>query len=137
MFINQTRQKIGVMYGSPETTPGGNALKFYCSVRISIRKISSVKEGDNVVGNNVRVKVVKNKLAPPFREAVTTIVFGKGIDKIGEIVDMSVASGLIEKSGAWFKYEGKSIGQGKNGVVKYFEDNPEFCKEIENLIKGG
>ena len=136
MFINQTRQKIGVMYGSPETTPGGNALKFYCSVRINIRKISSIKEGEKVVGNNVRVKVVKNKLAPPFREALTSIIFGKGIDRAGEIVDMAVSSGLIEKSGAWFKYEGKSIGQGKNGVIKYFEDNPDFYKEIENIIRG-
>ena len=137
MFINQTRQKIGVMFGSPETTPGGNALKFYCSIRASIHRISSIKKDEQVIGNKVRVKVVKNKLAPPFKEAYVNILFGKGIDYRGDLVDMGVEHGLIEKSGAWFKYKGESIGQGRSGVVKYLEDNPEVEKLIESLLRKG
>ena len=135
MFINQTRQKIGVMYGSPETTPGGNALKFYCSVRASIRRINSIKRGEDIIGNTVKIKVVKNKLAPPFKEAVTTIIFGEGIDSVGEIVDMAVEFKLIEKSGAWFKYDGESIGQGRQGVITHLNDNPELKNKLELLIK--
>lgn len=135
MFINQTRQKIGVVYGSPETTPGGNALKFYCSVRASIRRVNSIKKGENVVGNTVKIKIVKNKLAPPFKEAITTIMFGEGIDRTGEIVDMAAELKFIDKSGAWFKYEGESIGQGRQGVVAYLNDHPDLRDKLEVLIK--
>jgi recombination protein RecA len=135
MFINQTRHKIGVMFGSPETTPGGNALKFYCSIRASIHRVSSIKTGENVVGNKVRVKVVKNKLAPPFKEAYVNIVFGKGIDYLGDLIDMGVQHGLLDKSGSWFKYNGESIGQGVPGAVKYLEDNPKVKKVIEETLR--
>ena len=137
MFINQTRQKIGVMFGNPETTPGGNALKFYCSIRASIHRVSSIKKDEQVIGNKVRVKVVKNKLAPPFKEAYVNIIFGEGIDYLGDLVDMGVERGLIDKSGAWFKYKGESIGQGRSGAVKYLEDNPEVSKVIESVLRKG
>jgi recombination protein RecA len=135
MFINQTRQKIGVMFGNPETTPGGNALKFYCSIRASIHRSSAIKKGEEVIGNVARVKVVKNKLAPPFKEARITILFGKGIDHWGDVVDMAVERGLITKSGAWFKYEGESIGQGKAGASKWLEDNPSQANIIESVLR--
>ena len=135
MFINQTRQKIGVVFGNPETTPGGNALKFYCSIRASIHRTSSIKRGEEVIGNRVRVKVVKNKLSPPFKEAHVSIIFGKGIDALGDIVDMSVDRGLIEKSGAWFKYDGESIGQGRAGAVKYLEKNKDIADLLESILR--
>jgi recombination protein RecA len=137
MFINQTRQKIGVVFGNPETTPGGNALKFYCSIRASIHRFSTIKRGDEVIGNVARVKVVKNKLAPPFKEAKITILFGKGIDHWGDVVDMAVEKGIIEKSGSWFKYNGESIGQGKEGAVKWLEDNLSQAKIIESVLRKG
>ena len=137
MFINQTRQKIGVMFGNPETTPGGNALKFYCSIRASIHRSASVKRGEELIGNKVRVKVVKNKLAPPFKEAYVNIIFGKGIDYLGDIVDMAVERGLLEKSGAWFKYDGESIGQGKAGAVKYLEKNKDIANLLESILREG
>jgi len=137
MFINQTRQKIGVVYGNPETTPGGNALKFYCSIRASIHRVSTIKKGDEVVGNVARVKVVKNKMAPPFKETKITIIFGKGIDHWGDMVDMAVERDLIEKSGAWFKYEGESIGQGKAGAVKWLKENGPQAKAIESVLRKG
>ena len=135
MFINQTRQKIGVMFGNPETTPGGNALKFYSSIRASIHRSSSIKNGDEVIGNIARVKVVKNKLAPPFKETKITIIFGKGIDHWGDVVDMAVEKGIIEKSGAWFKYNGESIGQGKSGAIKYLEENKDIAELIETILR--
>ena len=135
MFINQTRQKIGVMFGNPETTPGGNALKFYASIRASIHRSTALKDGEEVIGNVARVKVVKNKLAPPFKQTKITILFGKGIDHWGDVVDMAVEKGLIEKSGAWFKYEGESIGQGKAGTVKWLEQNPEQASIIESVLR--
>lgn len=137
MFINQTRQKIGVVFGNPETTPGGNALKFYCSIRASIHRTASIKRGEDVIGNKVRVKVVKNKLAPPFKEAYVSIVFGKGIDALGDIVDMSVERGLLEKSGAWFKYDGESIGQGRAGAIKYLEKNKDIAELLESILREG
>jgi recombination protein RecA len=137
MFINQTRQKIGVMFGNPETTPGGNALKFYCSIRASIHRSSAIKKGEEIVGNVARVKVVKNKLAPPFKEARITILFGKGIDHWGDVVDMAVERDLIIKSGAWFKYEGESIGQGKAGAIKWLKENPEQASSIESVLRKG
>ena len=137
MFINQTRQKIGVVFGNPETTPGGNALKFYCSIRASIHRTSSIKRGEDVIGNKVRVKVVKNKLAPPFKEAYVSIIFGKGIDALGDIVDMSVERGLLEKSGAWFKYDGESIGQGRAGAIKYLEKNKDIADLLESILREG
>ena len=137
MFINQTRQKIGVVFGNPETTPGGNALKFYCSIRASIHRSSTIKKGDEVIGNVARVKVVKNKMAPPFKETKITILFGKGIDHWGDVVDMAVEKGIIEKSGAWFKYNGESIGQGKLGTVKWLEDNLSQAKIIESVLRKG
>jgi len=137
MFINQTRQKIGVMFGNPETTPGGNALKFYCSIRASIHRSSAIKKGEEVVGNVARVKVVKNKLAPPFKEARITILFGKGIDHWGDVVDMAVERDLIIKSGAWFKYEGESIGQGKAGAIKWLKENPDQASSIESVLRKG
>lgn len=135
MFINQTRQKIGVVFGNPETTTGGNALKFYCSIRASIHRSSSIKEGEDVIGNKVRVKVVKNKCAPPFKETYVNIIFGKGIDKLSDIIDMAVEKGLIEKSGAWFKYNGESIGQGRAGAVKYLEENKDTAELIESVLR--
>ena len=135
IFINQIRMKIGVMFGSPETTTGGNALKFYSSVRLDIRRTGAVKEGEEVVGSETRVKVVKNKVAPPFRQAEFQILYGKGIYRNGEIIDLGVQQGLVEKSGAWYSYKGNKIGQGKANAAKYLEDNQEVAREIEGLIR--
>ena len=135
IFINQIRMKIGVMFGSPETTTGGNALKFYASVRLDIRRTGAVKEGEEVVGSETRVKVVKNKVAPPFRQAEFQILYGKGIYRNGEIIDLGVQQGLVEKSGAWYSYKGNKIGQGKANAAKYLEDNQEVAREIEGLIR--
>ncbi|MFC4261074.1 recombinase RecA [Marinobacter lacisalsi] len=135
IFINQIRMKIGVMFGSPETTTGGNALKFYSSVRLDIRRIGSVKEGDEVVGNDTRVKVVKNKVSPPFRQAEFQIMYGKGIYHMAEVVDMGVKEGFVDKSGAWYAYKGDKIGQGKANAAKYLEENPEVANEIEAAIR--
>lgn len=135
IFINQIRMKIGVMFGNPETTTGGNALKFYASVRLDIRRIGSVKDGEDIIGNETRVKVVKNKVAAPFRQAEFTIGFGKGIDKTGEIVDLAVTHDLIQKSGAWFSYNEAKIGQGKKKACEYLDDNPELRDQIEARIR--
>ncbi|NKQ09835.1 recombinase RecA [Pseudomonas sp. SST3] len=135
IFINQIRMKIGVMFGSPETTTGGNALKFYASVRLDIRRTGAVKEGDEVVGSETRVKVVKNKVAPPFRQAEFQILYGKGIYRNGEVIDLGVQQGLVEKSGAWYAYKGSKIGQGKANAAKYLEENPEIGREIEQQIR--
>ncbi|PYC27236.1 recombinase RecA [Pseudomonas alcaligenes] len=135
IFINQIRMKIGVMFGNPETTTGGNALKFYASVRLDIRRTGAVKEGDEVVGSETRVKVVKNKVAPPFRQAEFQIMYGKGIYRTGEIIDLGVQLGLVEKSGAWYSYQGNKIGQGKANAAKYLEDNPEVGGAIEKIIR--
>jgi len=135
IFINQIRMKIGVMFGSPETTTGGYALKFYSSVRLDIRRTGAVKEGEEVVGSETRVKIVKNKVAPPFRQAEFQILYGKGIYRNGEIIDLGVQQGLVEKSGAWYSYKGNKIGQGKANAAKYLEDNQEVAREIEGLIR--
>ena len=135
IFINQLREKIGVMFGNPETTTGGNALKFYASVRIDIRKSSVIKDGDTITGNLVKVKIVKNKVAPPFRRAEFDIMFGEGISRYGEIVDLGVQCGILTKSGSWFSYNGSKIGQGRDGVKKIMRDNPELCEEIAEQIK--
>ncbi|PAU52731.1 recombinase RecA [Pseudomonas sp. PIC25] len=135
IFINQIRMKIGVMFGNPETTTGGNALKFYASVRLDIRRTGAVKEGEEVVGSETRVKVVKNKVAPPFRQAEFQILYGKGIYRNGEIIDLGVQLGLLEKSGAWYSYQGNKIGQGKANAAKYLEDNPEVGSTIEKAIR--
>lgn len=135
VFINQIRMKIGVMFGSPETTTGGNALKFYTSVRLDIRRTGSVKEGEEVTGNETRVKVVKNKVAPPFRQAEFQIMYGTGINRMAEIIDMGVKEGLVEKSGAWYSYKGDKIGQGKANASKFLGDNPEIATEIEDQIR--
>ena len=135
VFINQIRMKIGVMFGSPETTTGGNALKFYSSVRLDIRRIGAVKDGDEVVGNETRVKVVKNKVAPPFRQTEFQILYGQGIFRRGEIIDLGVKQGIVEKSGAWYAYKGDKIGQGKKNAAEYLLDNPETCEEIESAIR--
>ncbi len=135
IFINQIRMKIGVMFGNPETTTGGNALKFYASVRLDIRRTGAVKEGEEVVGSETRVKVVKNKVAPPFRQAEFQILYGKGIYRNGEIIDLGVQLGLLEKSGAWYSYQGNKIGQGKANAAKYLEDNPEVGSNIEKAIR--
>lgn len=134
IFINQLREKIGVMFGNPETTTGGNALKFYASVRLDIRKSSAIKNGDEVLGNQVKVKVVKNKVAPPFRKAEFDIMFGTGISKSGEIVDLGVATGIIKKSGSWFSYQESKLAQGRDATKKLMEDNPELSEEIEAQI---
>ena len=134
IFINQLREKIGVMFGNPETTTGGNALKFYASVRLDIRRVTSIKDGDEVIGNQVRVKVVKNKVAPPFRKCEFEITFGEGISKIGEILDIGVEQGIIKKSGSWFSYEGTRLAQGRDAVKKTLQDNPELTEEIEEKI---
>lgn len=136
IFINQLRDKIGVMFGNPETTTGGNALKFYASVRIDIRKASQIKEGDEVMGNRVKVKVVKNKVAPPFRKAEFDIMYGEGISKVGEIIDLGVDLNLIKKSGSWFSYGETRLGQGRDAVKTLLLDNIELMEELENLIKG-
>lgn len=135
IFINQLREKIGVMFGNPETTTGGNALKFYSSIRMDIRRISQIKEGDHATGNRTRVKVVKNKVAPPFRQVEFDIVFGEGISKIGEIIDMGVDMGLINKSGSWYSYGDNKIGQGRDAVKNFLRDNPEFADELEAKIR--
>ncbi|MBC8276941.1 MAG: recombinase RecA [FCB group bacterium] len=135
VFINQIRMKIGVMFGNPETTPGGRALKFYSSVRLDIRRISSFKEGTEVVGNRTRVKVVKNKTAPPFREAEFDIVYGKGIDHVAEIIDLGINTGILNRAGAWFSYGEERIGQGRERVKEFLADNPEIYSEIENKVK--
>lgn len=135
VFINQIRMKIGVMFGSPETTTGGNALKFYSSVRLDIRRTGSVKSGDEVTGNETRVKVVKNKVAPPFRQAEFQILYGKGIYHAGEVVDLGVQCNLVDKAGAWYSYKGKKIGQGKANAAQHLEDNPEVMEEIESQIR--
>lgn len=134
IFINQLREKIGVMFGNPETTTGGNALKFYASVRLDIRRIGSLKDGDEVVGNQVRVKVVKNKVAPPFRKAEFDIMFGQGISRSGEIIDLGVEHNIVKKSGAWFSYNDTKLGQGRDAAKKCVEDNPELAEELEGLI---
>ena len=134
IFINQLREKIGVMFGNPETTTGGNALKFYASVRLDIRRVTSIKDGDQVIGNQVRVKVVKNKVAPPFRKAEFEITFGEGISKIGELVDLGVEHGIIQKSGSWFSYEGSKLAQGRDATKALLKDNPELCEQIEAQI---
>ena len=135
IFINQIRMKIGVMFGSPETTTGGNALKFYSSVRIDIRRIGSIKDKEEVIGNQTRVKVVKNKISPPFRTVDFDIIYGEGISKNGELIDLGVKHQLIEKSGAWFSYQGNHIGQGREKAKQHLRDNPALAKEIEELIK--
>jgi len=136
IFINQIRMKIGVMYGSPETTTGGNALKFYASVRLDIRKIGTVKMRDEIVGNNIRVKVVKNKVAPPFREVEFDIMYGQGISKLGEIIDLGVKAGVVEKSGSWFSYNSTRIGQGRDNAREFLKANPAMALEIEKAVRG-
>ncbi|MEO8582661.1 MAG: recombinase RecA [Flavitalea sp.] len=135
IFINQLREKIGVMFGNPETTTGGNALKFYASVRLDIRRMSQIKDGDEAIGNRVKVKVVKNKVAPPFRHAEFDIVFGEGISKTGEIIDMGVELNIIQKSGSWFSYNGDKLGQGRETVKQLMRDNPELANDIEGKIR--
>jgi recombination protein RecA len=135
VFINQIRMKIGVMFGNPETTTGGNALKFYSSVRLDIRRIGAIKKGEEVIGSETRVKVVKNKVAPPFRQAEFEILYGEGISRTGEIVDLGVQQGLIEKSGAWYSYKGDRIGQGKENARQFLKSNPAICAEIEAQIR--
>ncbi|HCO61029.1 MAG TPA: recombinase RecA, partial [Porticoccaceae bacterium] len=135
IFINQIRMKIGVMFGSPETTTGGNALKFYSSVRLDIRRTGAVKEGEEVVGNETRVKVVKNKVAPPFKQTEFQILYGEGINRYGEIIDLGVKCGFIDKAGAWYSYQGDKIGQGKANACQYLSENPEFAEQIEGQIR--
>ena len=135
IFINQLREKIGVMFGNPETTTGGNALKFYASVRLDIRKSSAIKDGDEIIGNLTKVKVVKNKVAPPFRKAEFEIMFGEGISKVGEIIDLGVEFGILKKSGSWFSYNDTKLGQGRDAVKSLLRDNPELCEELEGIIK--
>jgi len=134
IFINQLREKIGVMFGSPETTPGGRALKFYSSVRLDIRRIESLKSGVEIVGNRTRVKVVKNKCAPPFRQAEFDIMYGKGISREGSLLDTGVEMDIVTKSGAWYTYEGEQLGQGRENAKSFLSDNPEIMMEIENKI---
>ena len=134
IFINQLREKIGVMFGNPETTTGGNALKFYASVRLDIRRVTTIKDGDQAIGNQVRVKVVKNKVAPPFRKAEFEILFGEGISKTGELVDLGVDNDIIQKSGSWFSYNGSKLAQGRDATKQLLADNPELCEEIEAKI---
>jgi recombination protein RecA len=135
IFINQLREKIGVMFGNPETTTGGNALKFYASVRIDIRRSTQIKDGENAVGNRTKVKVVKNKVAPPFRQAEFDIIYGQGISLLGEIIDMGVDHNVIKKSGSWFSYGDTKLGQGRDAVKQLLEDNPELKEEIETKVR--
>ncbi|HSN73280.1 MAG TPA: DNA recombination/repair protein RecA, partial [Steroidobacteraceae bacterium] len=134
-FINQIRMKIGVMFGNPETTTGGNALKFYASVRLDIRRIGAIKTGDEVVGNMTRVKVVKNKVAPPFRETEFEIMYGSGISREGELIDMGVLHGLVEKSGSWYSYNGERIGQGKENARNFLREHPDIAKDIDTRLR--
>ena len=136
IFINQVRMKIGVMYGNPETTTGGNALKFYASVRLDIRRTGQIKDRDDIVGNATRVKVVKNKVAPPFKQVEFDIMYGEGVRKVGEILDLGVKAGLVEKSGAWFSYDSVRIGQGRENAKVYLKENPDVAQRIENAIRG-
>jgi recombination protein RecA len=136
IFINQVRMKIGVMYGNPETTTGGNALKFYASVRLDIRRTGQIKDRDDIVGNTTRVKVVKNKVAPPFKQVEFDIMYGEGVSKVGEILDLGVKAGLVEKSGAWFSYDSIRIGQGRENAKQYLKEHPEVAQRIENAIRG-
>jgi len=135
IFINQIRMKIGVMFGSPETTTGGNALKFYASVRLDIRRIGAVKKGDEIIGSETRVKVVKNKVAPPFRQCEFEILYGEGTSREGEIIELGVAQNLIDKSGAWYSYNGDRIGQGKENVRQFLRDNPAIANEIDKQLR--
>jgi recombination protein RecA len=135
IFINQIRMKIGVMYGSPETTTGGNALKFYASVRLDIRRVSTLKDRDDPIGNSVRVKVVKNKVAPPFKQVEFDIMFGEGISKTGELIDLGVKANVVEKSGAWFSYDGQRLGQGRENAKAFLKDNSQVATEIEGKIR--
>jgi recombination protein RecA len=135
VFINQIRMKIGVMFGNPETTTGGNALKFYASVRLDIRRIGAIKKGDEILGNETRVKVVKNKVAPPFKQVVFDILYGQGISREGEVIDMGVKEDLIEKSGSWYSYQGQKIGQGKDNVRKFLQENPEIYETLQAKIR--
>jgi len=135
IFINQIRMKIGVMFGSPETTTGGNALKFYASVRLDIRRIGALKDRDLVVGNQTRVKVVKNKLAPPFRQVEFDIMYGEGVSKTGELLDLGVQAGVVEKSGAWFSHSGQRIGQGRENARRFLKENPEVAAAIEQAVR--
>jgi recombination protein RecA len=135
IFINQIRMKIGVMFGNPETTTGGNALKFYSSVRLDIRRIGSVKDGEEVIGNETRVKVVKNKVAPPFKQTEFQILYGQGIYRLGEVIDLGVKEGLVDKAGAWYSYKGDKIGQGKANAARYLSENPAIAKEIEDQVR--
>jgi recombination protein RecA len=135
IFINQIRMKIGVMFGNPETTTGGNALKFYASVRLDIRRIGSIKDKETVVGNQTRVKVVKNKVAPPFRVVEFDVMYGEGISKTGELIDLGVAASVVEKSGAWFSYNGQRIGQGRENAKAFLKENPQVAGEIEQKIR--
>ena len=135
IFINQIRMKIGVMFGNPETTTGGNALKFYASVRLDIRRIGAIKEKEQVIGNQTRVKVVKNKMAPPFRVVEFDIMYGEGVSKVGELVDLGVAAGIVEKSGAWFSYSGQRIGQGRENAKTFLRDNKDMAQQIERAVR--
>ncbi len=135
VFINQLREKVGIMFGNPETTTGGRALKFYSSVRLDVRRIESLKQGGEVIGNRTRVKVVKNKIAPPFKEAEFDIMFGEGISVVGDILDLAAENGIINKSGAWYAYEGNKIGQGRENTKQYLKDNPEICAEVERRVR--
>jgi len=135
IFINQIRMKIGVMFGSPETTTGGNALKFYCSVRMDIRRIGAIKRGDEIVGNETRIKVIKNKMAPPFRQTEFEILYGEGVSREGELIDLGVQNGLVDKAGAWYSYNGNRIGQGKENVRKHFIEHPEIADEIDEKLR--
>ena len=135
VFINQLREKIGIMFGNPETTTGGNALKFYASVRLDIRKVSQIKDGDNVIGNRVKVKVVKNKVAPPFKVAEFDVLFGKGISRMGELLDIAVLNNFIKKSGSWFSFGDTKLGQGRDAVIQILADNPDLVAELEAKLK--
>ncbi|WP_020559860.1 recombinase RecA [Thiofilum flexile] len=135
IFINQIRMKIGVMFGSPETTTGGNALKFYASVRMDIRRIGAIKKGDEIIGNETRVKVVKNKMAPPFKEAEFEILYGEGVSKLGELIELGVEQGYVAKAGAWYSYKGEKIGQGKDNARQFLKDHPELAAEIEQAVR--